>query len=82
MNVNFYLLDSKKPAYTPRRLCLVCYLRNKLLRYNTGIHLLATQWDAGKMRVVAHSEKNILNDKLAALAAIAREYDAFVFPAG
>jgi len=75
MNVNFYLLDSKKPAYTPRRLCLVCYLRNKLLRYNTGIHLLATQWDAGKMRVVAHSEKNILNDKLAALAAIAREYE-------
>lgn len=75
MNVNFYLYDSKKAAATPRSVYLVCYLKNVLLRYNTGIHLLATQWDAGKMRVVAHSEKNILNGKLSDLAAIAREYE-------
>lgn len=75
MNVNFYLFDSKKAASIPRSVYLVCYLKNVLLRYNTGIHLLASQWDTGKMRVVSHCDKNILNDKLADLAAIAREYE-------
>ena len=56
MNINFYLLDSKKPADTPRSLYLVCYLKGKLLRYNTGIHLLAAQWDANRMRVVNHTD--------------------------
>lgn len=75
MNINFYLLDSKKPADTPRSLYLVCYLKGKLLRYNTGIHLLAAQWDANRMRVVNHTEKNVLNGKRDALASIAREYE-------
>lgn len=75
MNVNFYLYGSKKTANTPRSVYLVCYLKNKQLRYNTGIHLLSSQWDTGKMRVVCHCDKNILNDKLADLAAIAREYE-------
>lgn len=75
MNINFYLLDSKKPADTPRSLYLVCYLKGKLLRYNTGIHLLAAQWDANRMRVVNHTDKNVLNSKRDALASIAREYE-------
>lgn len=75
MNINFYLLDSKKPADTPRSLYLVCYLKGKLLRYNTGIHLLAAQWDANRMRVVNHTDKNVLNGKRDALASIAREYE-------
>lgn len=75
MNINFYLLDSKKPADTPRSLYLVCYLKGKLLRYNTGIHLLAAQWDANRMRVVNHQDKNVLNGKRDALASIAREYE-------
>lgn len=75
MNINYYLLDSKKPADTPRSLYLACYLKAKLLRYNTGIHLLAAQWDSHKMRVVNHKDKNVLNGKLADLASIAREYE-------
>ncbi len=75
MNINFYLLDAKKPADTPRSLYLACYLKAKLLRYNTGIHLLAAQWDSHKMRVVNHKDKNVLNGKLADLASIAREYE-------
>ena len=75
MNINFYLIDSKKPANIPRSVYLVCYLRNKLLRFNTGIHVLASQWDKAKMRVVSHHNKNVLNEKLANLASIAREYE-------
>lgn len=75
MNINLYLLDSKKPADMPRSLYLVCYLKGKLLRYNTGIHLLAAQWDANRMRVVNHTDKNVLNGKRDALASIAREYE-------
>lgn len=75
MNINFYLLDAKKPADTPRSLYLACYLKAKLLRYNTGIHLLAAEWDSHKMRVVNHKDKNVLNGKLADLASIAREYE-------
>jgi len=75
MNTNFYLYDTKKSATTSRSLYLVCYLKGKLLRYNTGIHLLAAQWDANRMRVVNHKDKNVLNGKLADLASIAREYE-------
>ncbi len=75
MNVNFYLLDKKKPANALRRLSLTCNLRNKQLRYNTGIHLPADQWNPNKMQVVNHKERNTLNNKLAELAAIAREYE-------
>lgn len=75
MNVNFYLYDAKKPANTPRSVYLACRLKGQLLRQNTGVHVLASQWDAKKMRVVSHPEKNILNSKLANLAAIAREFE-------
>ena len=75
MNINFYLLGSKKPASAPRSLYLVCHLKGKLLRYNTGIRVIGSQWDSEKMRVTAHHEKNTLNNKLAELAAIAREYE-------
>ena len=75
MNINFYLFDAKKPANTPRSVYLVCYLKNKMLRYNTGVHVLAPQWDLNRMRVVNHKDKNVLNGKLADLAAIAREYE-------
>lgn len=75
MNVNFYLYDKNKPANMPRSVYLVCHLKGQLLRYNTGIHVLASQWDEKKMRVAGHPEKNILNDKLADLASFAREYE-------
>lgn len=75
MNINFYLLDAKKSANTLRSVYLVCYLKNQLLRYNTGIHVLATQWNTKKMRVISHKEKNILNGKLDDLAAIARDFE-------
>ena len=75
MNINIYLYDKKKPADALRSVYLVCYLRGQQLRYNTGIHLLAAQWDANRMRVVNHTDKTILNGKLADLASIAREYE-------
>lgn len=75
MNINFYLLDAKKSANTLRSVYLVCYLKNQQLRYNTGVHVLASQWDLNRMRVVNHKDKNVLNGKLNDLAAIAREYE-------
>ena len=75
MNINFYLYGTNKPANMPRSVYLVCRLKGQQLRYNTGIHVLAAQWDAKKMRVSTHSEKNVLNCKISDLAAIAREYE-------
>jgi len=75
MNTNFYLYAAKKPASTPRSVYLVCRLKGRQLRYNTGIRVIASQWDSKKMRVTAHHERNTLNNKLAELAAIAREYE-------
>ena len=75
MNINIYLYDKKKPADALRSVYLVCYLRGQQLRYNTGIHLLAAQWDAIRMRVVNHKDKNVLNGKLNDLKSIAWEYE-------
>ena len=75
MNINFYLYDKKKTADALRSIYLVCYLKGQQLRYNTGIHLLAAQWDANRMRVVNHKDKNVLNGKLNDLKSIAWEYE-------
>lgn len=75
MNVNFYLYDKNKPAGTPRSIYLVCYCKTKQLRWNTSIRVSETQWDAVKMRVKNHTDRNVLNGKLAELADIAREYE-------
>ena len=75
MNINFYMYDKKKTADALRSIYLVCYLKGQQLRYNTGIHLLAAQWDANRMRVVNHKDKNVLNGKLNDLKSIAWEYE-------
>ena len=75
MNINFYLYDKKKTADALRSIYLVCYLKGQQLRYNTGIHLLAAQWDANRMRVVNHKDTNVLNGKLNDLKSIAWEYE-------
>ena len=75
MNVNFYLYDAKKPADALRSVYLVCRLKGKLLRYNTGVRVLAAQWNQKKMCVSTHPDKNLLNEKLNSLASIARDYE-------
>lgn len=75
MNTNLYLYGANKPANMPRSVYLVCRLKGQQLRYNTGVHVLAAQWDKKKMRVSTHPEKNVLNGKLSNLATIAREYE-------